>query len=330
MAEITFLQAVNDAMSEEMRRDKSVFLMGEDIGLYGGCFGASRGMLKEFGPDRVLETPISEEGFIDAAFGAALMGSRPIVELMFGDFVTLASDGMINHAAKYRFMSGGQVGAPMVLRTPFGSGTGAAAQHSQSLESMFANTPGLKIIYPGTAYDAKGLLKAAIRDNDPVLFFENKLLYRTRGEVPEGDYTIEIGKADIKKSGSDVSLITYSRMLPICMAAAEQLEKEGLSVEVVDIRTIKPLDVETIAQSVKKTTRAIVVHEAPKFGGFGGEIVSSINESEAFYYLDAPVMRLGGTESPIPYSPTLEKQIVPDEPKVIAAVKKILSKGGGE
>lgn len=326
MAVITFLQAVTDAMSEEMRRDKSVFLMGEDIGLYGGCFGGSRGMLAEFGPERILETPISEEGFIDAAFGAALMGSRPIVELMFGDFVTLASDGLINHAAKYRFMSAGQVGAPMVLRTPFGSGTGAAAQHSQSLEAMFTNTPGLKIVCPGTPYDVKGLLKAAIRDDDPVLFFENKLLYRTKGEVPEDDYTIDIGKADIKKEGTDVTLITYSRMLPICMTAAAELEKAGINAEIVDIRTIKPMDVETIAKSVKKTSRAIVVHEAPKFGGFGGEITAAINESEAFYYLDAPVVRLGGEECPVPYSPELEKQIVPDEAKVVAEVKKIIGR----
>lgn len=324
MAEITYLQAVKDAMSEELRRDPKVFLMGEDIGLYGGCFGVSRGMLEEFGPERVLETPISEEGFVDAAVGAALLGSRPIVELMFGDFVTLAADGIINHAAKYRFMTGGQVKAPLVLRTPFGSGTGAAAQHSQSLETMFTNTPGLTVIAPSTAADAKGLLKAAIRSDNPVLFFENKLLYRTKGEVPEGDHLVEIGKADVKRTGKDVTLISYSRMVPRCLAAAEALAEQGIEAEVVDLRTLKPLDTETLIASVKKTSRAIIVHEAPAFGGFGGEVSAALSEGEAFYYLDAPVVRLGGAECPVPYSPRLEKQIVPDEESIRAAVLKLL------
>lgn len=324
MSEITYLQAIKDAMSEEMRKDESVYLMGEDIGLYGGCFGVSRGMLDEFGPERIIETPISEPGFTGIAVGSAMMGMRPIVEIMFGDFVTLTSDQIINHAAKYRFMSGGQVKVPFVLRTPFGSGTGAAAQHSQSLESMFTNIPGLKIIVPSTPYDAKGLLKAAIRDDNPVLFFENKLLYRTKGEVPKEDYVIEIGKADIKKEGTEVTLISYGRMLPRCINAANELEKEGISVEVLDLRTIRPLDVDSIVNSIKKTSRAIIVHEASKFGGFGAEVAATITESEAFFYLDAPVMRVGGDECPIPYHPVLEKQIVPDEEKIIKAVKEIL------
>ena len=326
MAEITFLQAVKDAMSEEMRVDKNVVLIGEDIGVYGGCFGVSRGMLDEFGTDQMLETPISEEGFMDFAMGASMLGMRPIVEIMFGDFSTLVSDGLINHAAKYKFMTGGQVEVPLVFRAPFGSGTGAAAQHSQSLETMYTNTPGLKIIYPATPYDAKGLLKAAIRDTGPVLFFENKLLYRTKGEVPEGEYTIEIGKADIKREGSDVSIISYSRMLPVCLEAAEQLQTEGVSAEVVDLRSLKPLDTDTITKSVKKTNRAVVVHEAPVFGGFAGEVVAAIMESEAFYYLDAPVARLGGKDMPVPYNPDLEKQIVPVVDDIRDTVRKLVKK----
>ncbi len=324
MKTITYLQAINEAMSEEMRRDERVFLMGEDIGLYGGCFGVSRGMYDEFGPDRVLETPISETGFTGAAVGAAMFGMRPIVEIMFGDFVTLTMDPIINHATKYRFMTAGQVTVPMVVRTPFGSGTGAAAQHSQSLESLFLNTPGLKVIAPSSAYDAKGLLKAAIRDENPVMFFENKLLYRTKGEVPEEEYTIEIGKADIKKGGTDITIISYSRMVPICLNAAQSLEAEGIHAEVVDLRTLRPLDTETIIQSAKKTSRVLIVHESPMFGGFGGEILSSIIDSDAFYYLDAPIRRLAGTECPVPYNPELEKQIIPNEEKIIEAVKELL------
>ncbi|MDC7225654.1 MAG: alpha-ketoacid dehydrogenase subunit beta [Spirochaetales bacterium] len=326
MAEKTFLDAIREAMSEEMRNDKNVVLVGEDIGVYGGCFGVSRGMLAEFGTEQMLETPISEEGFMDMAMGASMVGMRPIVEIMFGDFSTLVSDGLINHAAKYRFMTGGQVDVPLVFRAPFGSGTGAAAQHSQSLETMYTNTPGLKIVYPATPYDAKGLLKSAIQDDGPVLFFENKLLYRTRGEVPEGEYTVEIGKADIKREGNDVSIISYSRMLPVCLEAAAKLADEGINAEVVDLRSLKPLDTETIVESVKKTSRALVVHEAPVFGGFAGEVVSSIMESEAFYYLDSPVERLGGKEMPVPYNPDLEKQIVPVVDDIMESVRKMIKK----
>jgi len=324
MKKITYLQAINEAMSEEIRRDETVFLMGEDIGLYGGCFGVSRGMFDEFGPERILETPISETGFTGAAVGAAMFGMRPIVEIMFGDFLTLAADPIVNHAAKYRFMTGGQVKVPMVLRTPFGSGTGAAAQHSQSLESMYLNTPGLTIVAPSTPYDAKGLLKSAVRDDNPVMFFENKLLYRVKGEVPDEEYTIEIGKGDIKKEGTDLTIISYSRMIPICLNAAKELEKEGINVEVVDLRTLRPLDTDIIINSVKKTSRALIVHESPTFGGFGGEILSAISESEAFYYLDAPIKRLAGIECPVPYSPELEKLIVPDEAKIIDSVRELL------
>ncbi len=324
MKKITYAEAVREALREELLRDESVFFIGEDIGLYGGCFGVSRGLWEEFGEERIIETPITEGAFTSAAVGMALMGLRPVVEIMFGDFVTLSADAIIDHAAKYSFMSAGQVKVPMVLRTPFGSGTGAAAQHSQSLESMYLNTPGLKVIMPSTPYDAKGLLKTAIRDDNPVMFFENKLLYRTEGEVPEEEYIIPIGKGDIKKEGTDITLISYSRMVNVCLDAAKELENEGISCEVLDLRTLRPLDTELITSSVKKTSRALVVYEAPLFGGFGGEIVSAINESEAFYYLDCPVKRLGGAEMPVPYNPVLEKQIVPTAGKVKNTVKEML------
>ena len=314
---ITMSEAIRDAMREEMHRDENVIFMGEDIGLYGGAFGVSRGMWEEFGAERIIETPISETAFTGAAAGMALMGLRPIVEIMFGDFVTLTADPIINHAAKYSFMSAGQLKVPMVLRTPFGSGTGAAAQHSQTLESIYLNTPGLTVISPSTPYDAKGLLKSAVRADNPVLFFENKLLYRESGEVPETEYTVPVGKADIKREGEHITLIAYSRMTGVCLKAAEELMTLGISAEVVDIRTLRPLDTQTIIESVKKTSRALIVHEAPLFGGFGGEISAAITGSEAFYYLDAPVKRLGGSEIPVPYNPVLEAGIVPDVRKVV-------------
>lgn len=317
---ITFAQAVRDAMSEEMRLDESVIFIGEDIGVYGGCFGVSRGMWEEFGKSRLIETPISETAFSGAAVGMAMMGMRPIVEIMFGDFVTLTADPIINHAAKYRFMTGGHVKVPLVLRTPFGSGTGAAAQHSQTLESMYLNTPGLTVIAPSTPYDAKGLLKSAIRSDDPVLFFENKLLYRSEGEVPDSEYLLPIGKADVKRAGEHITLITYSRMLGVCLEAAENLAERGISAEVVDLRTLRPLDTETIIESVKKTSRVAIVHESPLFGGFGAEISACIAGSEAFYYLDAPIKRLGGREMPVPYNPVIEADIVPTVQKVTDAV----------
>ena len=321
---ITFSEAIRLALTEEMKQDENVVLVGEDIGIYGGAFGVTRGMFDIFGEKQIIETPISETSFTGAVVGMALMGLRPVVEIIFGDFVSLTVDPIINHAAKYRFMSGGLLSAPLVLRTPFGSGTGAAAQHSQSLESLYLNTPGLKVVMPSTPYDAKGLLKSAIRDDSPVMFFENKLLYRTEGEVAETDYTIEIGKADVKNIGSDITLITYSRMVGVCLEAAEILKGENISVEVVDLRSLRPLDLETIIKSVMKTSRAIVVHEAPTFGGFAGEIIASINESEAFYHLDAPIKRLGGRETPVPYNPVLEADIVPTTEKVVNAVREML------
>ena len=321
MRQITYAQALNEAMSEEMRRDPDVFFMGEDIGVYCGAFGVSGGMLEEFGPERVMDTPISETGFVGAAVGAAVTGSRPIVELMFSDFMAVCFDQIINQAPKMRYMFGGKVKVPMVLRAPSGGGTGAAAQHSQSLEVLLAHIPGLKVVIPSTPYDAKGLLKTAIRDDNPVMFLEQKLLYRTKGDVPEDEYTIPFGVADIKRAGSDFTIITYGRMVQMCLQSAETLASEGIDVEVIDIRTLLPLDTETLITSVKKTKHCLVVHEAVKFAGFGGELAATINESEAFYYLDAPVKRLGAKSAPVPFNPTLEKHYFPTVEDIIETVK---------
>lgn len=322
MRKITYAKAINEAMSEEMRRDPDVFLFGEDVGAYGGSFGVSEGMIAEFGSERVMDTPISEAGIAGTAVGAAAMGMRPILEIMFSDFVTITMDQIVNQAAKLHFMSGGQIKVPMVLRTASGSGTGAAAQHSQSLESWFCHIPGLKVIAPSTPYDAKGLLKAAIRDDNPVIFFEHKLLYKRIGEVPEEDYMIPIGKADIKKSGKDISIITYSRMTEVSLDAARELAREGIDAEVIDLRSLKPLDTQAIIESVKKTGRALIVHEACKTGGLGGEIAALIAEN-AFSYLKAPVKRLCGLDIPVPYSEELERISVPTAEAVISAAKEL-------
>ena len=319
--EITYLEAIREAMSQEMRQNEDVFILGEDIGVYGGAFGVTRGMIEEFGPERVRNTPISEAAIAGAAVGAALTGMRPILELQFSDFITIAMDQIVNQAAKTRYMFGGKGKVPMVLRTPSGSGTGAAAQHSQSLEAWMAHIPGLKVVQPSTAYDAKGLLKAAMDDDNPVIFYEHKLLYGTSDIVPEEQYSIPLGKADIKREGTDVTIVATAIMVHKALEAAAELEKEGISVEVIDPRTIVPLDEETIINSVKKTGHLIVVHEAVKRGGIGGEIASMIAESEAFDYLDAPIKRLGGLFIPMPYNPTLEKAAIPQVADIIAAVK---------
>ncbi len=326
MREITYAQAINEAMSEEMRREKNLIFIGEDIGLYGGAFGVSRGMFEEFGPERVKDTPISELVIAGCAAGASMTGLRTIAEIMFSDFITLSMEQLANQAAKNRFQFGGQASVPMVLRTPGGSGTGAAEQHSQSLEAWVAHVPGLKVVIPSTPYDAKGLLKTAIRDNNPVVFIEQKLLYRAKGPVPEveEEYTIPLGKADVKREGKDVSIITYGRMAPRSIKVAEDLAKEGIDVEVVDIRSLVPLDKETIINSAKKTGKVLIVHEACQTGGFGGELAATIADSEAFFYLDAPIRRLGGLDVPIPYNPELEAQVVPTEEKIAAAVKSLL------
>lgn len=324
MREITYAQAINDAMCEEMARDKNVFMMGEDIAEYCGAFGVSRGMLEKFGPERIMNTPISEQAYVGASVGAAMVGMRPIVELMFSDFMCVCFDALVNEAAKMRFMFGGKVKVPLVMRTAAGAGTGAAAQHSQSLEACLAHFPGLKVVIPSTPYDAKGLMKTAIRDDNPVMFLEQKTLYRTKGMVPEEEYTIPLGQADIKLEGSDCSIITYGRMVQMSLQAAEELEKDGIHVEVVDIRSLLPLDRDTLVKSVLKTHHVLIVHEAVQFGGFGGEIAGEIADSEAFYYLDAPIRRLGALSCPIPFNPNLEKATFPTVEKIAAQVKSLL------
>jgi len=324
MHEITYAKAICDAMSEEMRRSPDVFFLGEDIGVYGGAFGVSAGMIDEFGPLRVIDTPISENGFVGAAVGAALMGDRPIVELMFSDFMAVCFDQILNQAPKMRYMFGGRVRVPMVIRTPSGGGTGAAAQHSQSLEAMYAHIPGLKVVIPATPYDAKGLLKSAIRDDNPVIFLEQKLLYRTTGPVPASEYTTPLGVADIKRAGSDCTIITYGRMVQLSLQAADALANLGISVEVIDIRTLLPLDTETLIESVTRTGRCVIVHEAVKFAGFGAELSATIYESEAFHHLKAPVKRLGALFAPIPFNPVLEKHCFPTVSDILEAVQETL------
>lgn len=325
--EITYLEAVREAMVQEMRRDPEVFLMGEDIGVYGGAFGVSKGMLEEFGPERIRETPISEAAIAGAATGSALMGMRPIMEIMFMDFITLSMDQLVNQAAKMRFMFGGKVNLPLVCRAPAGSGTGAAAQHCQSLEAWFVHAPGIKVVAPSTAYDAKGLLIASIRDNNPVLFMEHKLLYRTKGAVPEEAYSLPLGQAEVKREGNDVTIIAYSVMAMRALEAAEKLAVEGIDIEVVDPRTLKPLDEETITRSVSKTGRVLIVHEAPLTGGYGGELAALIAGGEAFDYLDAPIRRLAGRNIPIPYNRTLERATVPQVEDIVAAARSLAQEG---
>ena len=326
MREITYADAIREAMSEEMRRDENIVFMGEDIGVYGGAFGVSRGMFEEFGEERVMDTPITELAITGAAAGAAMTGLRPIAELMFSDFITLAMDQLVNQAAKTRFQFGGQASVPMVLRAPGGSGTGAAEQHSQSLEAWVCHAPGLKVVIPSTPYDAKGLLKTAIRDNNPVVFIEQKLLYRTKGEVPEieDDYAIPLGVADIKREGKDLTIITYGRMVQRSLEVADKYAEKGIEIEVIDIRSLVPLDKDCLIQSAKKTGKVVIVHEACQTGGFGGELSSVIVDSDAFFYLDAPVKRVGGLDVPIPYNPNLEALVVPTIDSISAAIDEIL------
>ncbi|SDO48510.1 pyruvate dehydrogenase E1 component beta subunit [Paenibacillus sp. yr247] len=324
MRQATYQEAIREAMSQEMRSNELVFILGEDIGVYGGAFGVTNGMIEEFGSERVRVTPISESAITGCAIGAAMTGMRPILEIQFSDFITIATDQIVNQAAKLRYMFGGKGNVPIVVRTPGGSGAGLAAQHSQSLEAWMTHIPGLKVIQPSTPYDAKGLLKAAMDDDNPVIFYEHKLLYGMKGDVPEEPYTIPLGKADIKREGTDVTIIATSIMVHKALEAAKLLELEGISVEVVDPRTLVPLDEETIIESVKKTGRAVVVHEAVKRGGYGAEIVSMIQESEAFDYLDAPIQRVAGLPIPIPYNVELEKLAVPQVGDIIHAVKSTL------
>lgn len=325
--EITYAEAIREAMSEAMRADSDVFLMGEDVGVYGGAFGVSLGMIDEFGEERVMDTPISEAGIIGVAAGVAVSGMRPIAECQFSDFISIGMDPLVNQAAKMRYMFGGRAQVPMVLRAPSGSGTGAAAQHSQSLEAWWCHVPGLKLVMPSTPYDAKGLLTAAIRDNNPVIFLETKLLYRTKGVVPEESYSIPLSSTEVKRSGRDVTVVSWGRMIPVVFEAAELLAKQdGIELEIIDPRTLHPIDDKPIIESVCRTTRALIVHEAVLTGGYGGEIAARISESEAFYRLDAPVRRLGGSNSPIPYCPELERHAVPTVERVVETVREMVQR----
>lgn len=325
MPEMTYAEAIRAAIREEMIRDERVFLFGEDIGRYGGAFGVTFGLLDEFGPERVRETPISEAAIVGATTGAALAGMRPVAEMMFMDFILLGMEQLVNQAAKARFMFGGKATVPMVIRMPGGSGSGAAAQHSQSLESILMHIPGIKVVNPSTPYDAKGLLISAIRDPNPVCFVEHKLLYKNKGQVPEEEYTLPIGLADVKREGFDITVVAGNIMVPRVLQVAEKLAQEGIEVEVVDPRTLRPLDVETIASSVRKTGRLLVVHEACQTGGWAGEVMASISSTPAFDYLDAPMRRLAGADVPIPYNRNLERAAVPQEEDIEREIKAILA-----
>ncbi len=320
---VTYRDALNQALREEMRRDPAVFLMGEEVGVYQGAYKVSRGLLEEFGPERVVDTPITELGFAGIGVGAAMAGLRPVVEFMTWNFALLAIDQIVNSAAKMLYMSGGQVPVPIVFRGPAGAALQLAAQHSQSFDSYYANIPGLKVVAPATPADAKGLLKSAIRDDNPVVFIEGEMLYNTKGEVPDGEHVVPIGVADVKREGTDVTLVAHSKMVGLALKAAEELAKDGVSAEVVDPRTIRPLDVATIAASVRKTNRCVVVEEGWPVAGIGAQVVDDI-QREAFDWLDAPVLRVTGADVPMPYNKHLEKLAKPDVPRIVAAVNRVL------
>lgn len=323
MREITYREALREAMQEEMRRDPSVFLIGENIGQYGGVYSITKGLFDEFGEQRVKDTPISEAVIVGAAAGAAAVGTRPVAEIMYVNFMTFCMDQIVNQAAKMRYMFGGKIKVPMVIRTQGGAGTFCAAQHSESLESWFIHVPGLKVVMPSTPYDAKGLLKSSIRDDNVVIFIEHNLLYNTKGQVPDDDHLVALGTSDIKREGTDVTLISYSRMVLTALEAADELAEAGIAVELIDLRTLSPLDIDTIIASVRKTGRAVICEADCKTGGVGAEILSQISEL-AFDYLDAPVIRVAGRDTPIPYSPVLEKMAVPDKKDIVKAVKEIM------
>ncbi len=322
MSIINYRQALNDALFEEMEADPRVMMMGCDIAP-GGSFGVTLGLLEKFGPKRIRSTPISEPGFTGAGVGAAATGLRPIVEILYSDWITLSSDQLVNMAAKMRYMFGGKVNMPLVIRSPFGAGGGVAAQHSQSLEAWFHHIPGLKVVCPITPYDVKGMLKAAIRDDNPVMFFEHKRAYQLKGEVPEGDYIVPFGEAAVRCEGTDVTIVTYSMMSVHAQAAAEELAKEGISVEVIDLRSLLPLDYDTVMKSVAKTGRVLVVHEAMVRGGTAGEIIAEIIE-RGFDLLDAPPMRLGALNVPLPYNAGLESLCIPNKDTIKESVYKLL------
>jgi pyruvate dehydrogenase E1 component beta subunit len=323
MSVITMREALNQAMREEMRRDEGVFLMGEEVAAYQGAYKVSKGLLEEFGDRRVIDSPITELGFAGLGVGAAMVGLRPVIEFMTFNFSILATDQIINSAAKMRYMSGGQFKIPIVFRGPNGSAYQVSSQHSQALEAWYAHFPGLKVVMPSTPADAKGLLKSAIRDDDPVIFLEQERMYGNKGEVPDGeDFLVPLGVADVKREGTDCTVVARSLMVPLALKAAEELEKQGVSVEVVDPRTIRPLDIETIVNSVKKTNRVVVAEESHPFCGVGAEISAQIME-RAFDYLDAPVKRLSGVDAPMPYARNLERLALPDVERLIAAVREV-------
>jgi len=325
MRTIQFREAVCEAMSEEMRTDESIFLMGEEVAEYNGAYKASKGMLDEFGPKRVIDTPISELGFAGVAIGSTMTGNRPIVEYMTFNFSLVGIDQIINNAAKIRQMSGGQFNCPIVFRGPTASAGQLAATHSQAFENWFANTPGLKVIVPSNPYDAKGLLKSAIRDDDPVIFMESEQMYGDKGEVPDGEYTIPIGIADIKREGTDVTIVSFGKIIKEAYKAADELDKENISCEIIDLRTVRPMDHETILNSVKKTNRLVILEEAWPFGNVATEITYQV-QSQAFDYLDAPIEKINTADTPAPYSPVLLKEWLPNSEDVIKAVKKVLYK----
>lgn len=321
MAAVTYLEAIRQGIWEEMERDSSVFILGEDVGIYGGAFKVTEGMLERFGEDRVVDTPISESAIVGAAIGAALMGMRPIAEMQFADFISCAFDQITNFAAKCRYRW--SAGVPMVIRGPSGGGIHGGPYHSQNPEMHYVHTPGLKVVAPSTVYDAKGLIKSAIRDEDPVVYFEHKFLYRRlKEELPEGDWTVPIGKADIKRAGSDISVITYGAMVHLALEAAATLANDGIELEVVDLRTLVPLDKERVLDSVKKTNKVILLHEDVRTGGMAGELAAIIAE-EAFEYLDGPIMRITAPDTPVPYSPPLEEFFLPKTADIVRVARQL-------
>src|SRR6218665_2967278 len=322
MREIQFREALREAMSEEMRRDPSIFLMGEEVAEYNGAYKVSQGMLDEFGPERVLDTPIAELGFAGVGVGAAMNGLRPIIEFMTFNFSLVAIDQIINASAKILSMSAGQYGNPIVFRGPTGNAGQLGAQHSQNFENWFANTPGLKVVVPFTPYDAKGLLKSAIRDDDPVIFMESEVMYGDKGEVPEGEYLIPIGKADVKRAGSDVTIVSFGKIMKVALAAAQELEKENISAEVIDLRTVRPIDFPTLLESVKKTNRLVIVEEAWPLASISSEIAYHV-QKYAFDYLDAPIHRIANLDAPLSYAPTLVEAILPSVERVVRSAKAV-------
>jgi len=320
---LTMAEAIREAMSIEMRSNPKVFLAGEDIGVLGGAFGVTKGMIDEFGSDRIFNTPISETAIVGMGVGAAAAGYRPIVELMYNDFFGIAMDEIANQAAKMRYMFGGKAKIPLVIRTVNGAGNRTAAQHSQSLEAWLTHIPGLKVVIPSTPANVKGLFLSSVRDDNPIIFVENRMLYNMKGDCPEGEYIVPLGRANIMKEGSDVTIISWSRMVHTSLAAASLLEKDGISCEVIDLQTLVPLDKATIIGSIKKTGKAVIVHEAVKTSGFGAEVAAIIAD-EAFSYLKSPIKRVTAPDTPIPYAAKLEDAFIPDEGKIISAVKSIL------